>query len=102
MPGPITPDEVQTKKEIPEEVFEIFNRLIQENWDGVCAIVLQDEAADMVASRLQVPRSRIFEEHWFDIEGHYEAVGWRVDYDKPGYNESYAETFKFRKKEKKR
>ncbi len=42
--------------------------------------------------------SEIYERHLLDVEPSYRAEGWEVEYDKPGYNETYEATFTFRKK----
>lgn len=34
-------------------------------------------------------------QHWLNFEGAYRRAGWKVEFDKPGYNESYPATFKF-------
>lgn len=38
----------------------------------------------------------IFENNWLDIEPVYRKVGWIVEYDSPGYCESYPATFTFK------
>jgi hypothetical protein len=40
----------------------------------------------------------MFNKHWFDIEDIYRKAGWAVEFDKPGYNESYESFFVFKKK----
>jgi hypothetical protein len=100
MPGPITPDEVQPRKNetIPEEVFEVFNALIVENWDGRSARITQDEAVSRVSKALGISRSTAFSRKLLDIEDVYRKAGWKVVYDKPAYNEDYEAFFVFSKK----
>lgn len=96
MTGPITPDDVVSAKAkaIPEAVFEVFNRHISRCWTGGRAVVKQDTVvAELVERGYQ--RSQIFEEQMLDVEPAYQAVGWDVEYDKPGYNEDYPATFTF-------
>ena len=100
MTDPITPDQVaQAKKDaLPDEVIQEVNRLIGKNWSGHSATIKQDEIVAAVASRLDVPRQKVFDELWLNFEDVYRKVGWEVKYDKPAYNESYPATFEFRRK----
>ena len=109
MPGPIKPDEVVKKKttQIPEYVFEVANEIIAEKWTGTSARFTLDELVTRVVDRAVTGettkvalRAELFEKHAFDIEESYRAAGWKVDFDKPGYNESYAATFTFSKRRK--
>lgn len=102
--GPISPDEIdQVRSAIPDEVFDAFNEVIASHWDGRSAKFTQDEVvtAALVKLRQRFPnmtRERIYVERWVDVEPAYEAKGWRVDYDKPAYCESYPATFTFERK----
>lgn len=107
MPGPIKPDEVVAKKttQIPEIVFEVANELIAEKWTGRSATFTLDELAKRVVERSAPEtmthheyRASLFDKRAFDIEESYRVLGWKVDFDKPGYNESYAATFTFKKR----
>lgn len=41
-------------------------------------------------------KDEIFDNHWLDIEDIYREQGWKVKYDKPGYNEeSFKPYFEF-------
>jgi hypothetical protein len=99
---PITPAEVTAKKQelLPDEVIDSFNELIAKNWDGHSATIKQDKVADLIATKLNMPKDKVFANHWLDVEDIYRKAGWKVYYDKPGYNESYEATFKFSRKEK--
>lgn len=46
----------------------------------------------------RIDRQEIFDNCWLDVEDIFEEVGWKVVYDKPGYNESYPANFEFTKK----
>jgi len=110
MPGPITPSEAIEKKQqiVPEFVFEAFNELIARNLSGGYATVKQDDVVALILKKMNSvsvtwegmgeDRARIFDEHWLDIEPLYKKAGWVVKYDSPGYNETYAATFTFKKK----
>ncbi len=95
---PIKPSDVAAAKTatIPPEVFDVFNALITENWDGSSAVVRQDDAAARVRARF--PGKNIYALRWMDVEPAYEKAGWRVVYDKPGYNETYEASYTFYKK----
>lgn len=108
---PITPSEVgATKASIfPPEVFQSFNELIASHCVNGAATFRQDEviermwglmypgmegtgAGEQVKSRW---RREVFSEGWLNVEDAYRAAGWKVEYDKPGYNETYEATFTF-------
>ncbi len=103
MPGPIKPNEVasvKAAKVIPELVFEAFNLCIARNWKGSSATVLQSDVVKEIVSRLPEGRTKqeIFDNNWLDVEDAYREAGWKVVYDKPGFNESYEANFIFSKK----
>lgn len=103
MPGPITPKEAANKKKayIPEPVFEAFNQLIVKNLSGNCAIVSQSQVVSVLCTRVNPITKKvfspdeIFENGYLNVEELYSEAGWRVEYDKPGYNEDYGAFFKF-------
>ncbi len=93
---PIRPNEVvgEKKVNIPKVVFDCFNTLIIMHFNnGNATIKQEDVVALLVKERLN--RAEIFDKHWLDVEKIYESAGWKVDYDKPGYNESYPATLTF-------
>ncbi len=101
MPGPIKPKEVQSKKDaaLPQEVFDVFNQLIIDNWDGHSATVLQDEACERICKALKIKSCQTaLDRGLLDVESAYRKAGWKVEFDKPGYNESYDAHFVFSKK----
>lgn len=94
---PIAPDEVTRHKveEFPPEVIETSNRFIVEKVLNGEALVFQgDVVDDLVLKGLQ--RAQIFKRGWLNVEDMYREAGWHVEYDKPGYNESYPASFKFK------
>lgn len=100
--GPIKPEDVLAlkKTQIPPEVFEAFNELIIEKLAGRCAVLKQEDVVDRILKKLNrepmnVTRSRIFDEGWLQIEKVYTEQGWVVEYDRPGFNETYPAVFKF-------
>lgn len=98
--GPISPDEVgeYQHRTFPQEVFDAFNELISANFDGRSANVLQEEAANLIAAKLDIEKRVVYNKGYLNIEPAYRAAGWKVEYDKPAYCESYDANFTFRKK----
>ena len=99
--GPIRPEEVVElkKQQIPSEVFETINRLIGERIVGGEVTIKQDDIVEeLVIKGLQ--SAEIFRRGWLNVEPAYQDAGWKVAYDKPGYNETYPATFKFSNRKK--
>ena len=95
---PITPAEAMKAKTqaIPPEVFEVFDELITRDISLTgTAMVDQDEAVTMIASKLNIHRSVVFANKWMDVEEAYRQLGWVVNYDKPAYYESYKAYYMF-------
>lgn len=95
---PIKPSELV--KDIPEIVFECFNKIITRNYNGTSSTVKQQEIVDMLVEK-GLKKDEIFKKHWLDIEDHYRKAGWKVEFDKPGFNESGEAYFTFTKKGRK-
>lgn len=49
-----------------------------------------------------MPADEVFKKGWLNVEYLFRAAGWEVQYDKPGYNETYEAYFTFSKKVKRR
>ena len=96
---PITPDEVvETRRDtLPDEVLAAFNELIAQNFSEYAATFSQDEVVKLIVSKMGCSRQRVFDERWLNVEDIYRGSGWDVEYDKPGYNESYP-TITFRRR----
>ena len=104
MPLPMTPQEVldAQRASIPEFVFDAINTLLVENMspsslyvtlraDEISAAIREHPAYKSLPSRPD-----IYAKHWMDFEHHYKKAGWEVEYDQPGYNESYPATYTFK------
>lgn len=94
--APIKPGEVAKQKQesFPSQVLEAFNQLITEKFNNTYAIVKQDDVvALMVKNGLN--QREIYDKGWLNVEDIYRKAGWKVEYDKPAYNESYPATFTF-------
>jgi len=99
--NPIRPEEVVERRKnfIPDGVIEAFNESIVENWNGKSSTVRQDHVVNRIAEKLDIyDRTQVIDRHYLDIEDIFHDAGWKVTYDKPGYNETYPATFEFRKK----
>ena len=79
---------------MPPAVLESFNELIVQNFSSGSALVFQE---DVVALMVQkgLNEDDIYKFKWLDVESIYRKAGWKVLYDKPGYNESGRAYFKF-------
>lgn len=96
---PISPNQVVELKRtnMPDSVIEIFNDEIARTWNGRYAQIKQDGLVARIMEKLEITRSAVFDNHLLDVEDIYRKEGWTVEYDKPGYNETYEATFKFSK-----
>jgi hypothetical protein len=93
-----TEQQRQQKKSIPPEVFESFNELIVKDFNGTSSTVRQNDVVALIANKLKIDRQSVFSSRWLDVETEYAKSGWDVEYDKPGYNETYEPTFTFKKR----
>lgn len=96
MSKPIKPEDVGAQKAnfIPEAVFDAFNAEIIAHFTHGSAKVIQER----VVSRLiggGMSRHEIFDSGMLNVEEAYRAMGWKVEYEKPGYNESGEAYFTF-------
>jgi len=108
---PIRPDEVtQTKCErIPDLVIESVNECIIRNWNenSSRSSFTQNEIIKEIQLKYKeagtpIQRQEIFDSKYLDFEPIFRKIGWKVEYDKPAYCESYEPSFIFTKKKQKR
>lgn len=99
---PITPSQVNAGNHIPDFVIEAFNQLVTERYDGAsCATVRQDDVVTRILQLVPsdypdtVDRQVIFNRGWLNVEGRYRVAGWKVEFDKPAYNENYGAFWRF-------
>jgi hypothetical protein len=108
---PIKPEDITELKlnQIPDEIINAVNELIVEKWDGSRATIKQDEIINRYLSAIisgyneedfQIKRHEIFDKHYMDFEEIYRNAGWKVEYGRPAYNESYEPFFIFKKNKK--
>lgn len=93
---PIKPSEVV--KKIPDFMIEVFNELIQENWNGHEAKFKLNDAFNRLKQKNPEAAEIAYEKNYFDVESIYRKEGWKVMFDKPGYCEDYDAYFVFSKK----
>ena len=89
---------------IPAEILEATNELISTRYTPgnpisiTLAEIVKLAKEKMVKNNNPQAEENFFTNHWLDIESVYEDAGWKVYFDKPGYNESYSAYFKFSEK----
>lgn len=81
---PISPNQVDKTKVIPKEIFDVFDFLIQRNFNGRSATVYQEDVVRMLLEK-DFDRNDIFNNKWLDVESVYSKAGWKVKYDQPCY-----------------
>ena len=94
---PIGPHEIAELKQqlMPAIVIETINALLAKKAGrGKYIVLTQTEIVEQLVKN-GLDRMQIFEDHYLDFEEVYERAGWKVTYDRPGYNESYEPTFTF-------
>ena len=98
---PISPSEilVNLDKIIPPVVIQTVNNLLMKYYRGGSLTILQDEIIKEIKNLDgTITKDQIYNNKWLDFEELYRQSGWSVEYDKPGYNESYNARFIFKKK----
>jgi hypothetical protein len=102
MPGPlkvkpVSPQDLQSGivHAAPGFVIAAFNELITENYVGTRSVFKQKDVIARIQKNQGVTQEEIFKSGWLNVEPHFRAAGWSVEYDKPGYNESYDAHFIF-------
>lgn len=100
MTKPIKPSEITEAKtkSFPDKVIQTWNNLITQKWNGRVAHIKQDEAVAALMSSMNLTRQGVFDSGYLDIEPTYRREGWKVKYDKPGWDENYKAFFEFSKK----
>lgn len=93
---PLKPSEVVAKKKIllPDDVIEVWNNILAQECNSKYTTIYQDDVVKALVAK-GYSRQEIHKKKYLDIEDIYREAGWKVEYDKPGYNESGPATFKF-------
>ena len=96
---PITPAEVASKKleTIPDEVIGAFNELIARHYNHGESTFRHKELLALLQSKMgdEVSTQEMCNRGWLDVEPIFQNAGWDVEFDKPGYNDSYPTTWTF-------
>lgn len=92
---PITPEEAKlAHAEIPPSVIQAFNELIVANLNQGQSVVYQKDVVDKLKRNSFFPGDK-FDYNCLNVEEIYREAGWDVEYDKPGYSETYPARFTF-------
>lgn len=97
---PISPKDAvaNQKMSIPDFVIAAFNEMISKGIGCSKSVTFkQDDVAKLALDRAPEGTTyrTLIDNHWLDVEPLFQEQGWKVTYDKPGYNESYVATFTF-------
>lgn len=97
---PIKPSDIPAAKAavIPAFVIDAFNECIAKNYANGRSRVLQKHVQKIIQDKCK-ETGTAFDVHFLDIEPLYEKNGWKVEYDKPAYCESYDASFTFIKRQ---
>ena len=59
----------------------------------------QADVVELIVSKSNgdVDRQGVYSRKMLDVATHYRQAGWKIDHDRPGYNESYEAFFVFDK-----
>lgn len=98
--SPIKPSEVGKHQLVllPDFVMEAFNGMIASRCVNGRAKFTQDEVITAIiacCTTQLITRKMVFDNHWLDIEAAYREMGWKVEYTKPDYTESFDPYFEF-------
>lgn len=99
MTKPISPKDVAAAKTtcMKPEIIEAANELIASKWDGYRATFTVAELCARARIKLGV-EDYAFQDGELDIEVVFRKHGWNVEFDRPGYNESYSAHWIFKKR----
>jgi len=96
---PLSPKEIESAKKvvIPDAVMEAANELLAKKWNGSSATFTIDALCGLAREKMGDPKHQFASED-LDIEIVFRKEGWIVDFDRPGYNETYAANWTFKKR----
>lgn len=97
--APIRPEDAVHAKIIPEAMFDAFNEEIVQNMEssGEARVTQLYVLSRFLAKEPNVTKEEVFQKKWLDVEDAYRAVGWRVEYYKPGRGDAWEAFFLFRR-----
>lgn len=96
---PLSPEEAKAAQEesLPDEVIETVNYFLTKRASNLVIRITVAEVREML-NRKGFTTEQIYGDNLLDIENVYRKAGWKVTYDKPGYNESYEPYWDFSKR----
>ena len=101
----VSPSEARGAKSkyTPPEIIEAVNELLSQHYRPNGIVIKQKDIialarAKMATNESPNANSDFFSQGWMDFEPIYEAQGWKVRYDKPGWDENYDAFFEFKEK----
>jgi hypothetical protein len=94
---PIRPIDLaeQLSKTVPDGVVEAWNEIIAEKFLGGVSTFTVNELTSRICENMMCDTQTVLKKGWLNLEPLFEKAGWSVEYDKPGFDESYAAKFIF-------
>lgn len=85
---------IKVERTFPDFIIQAFNEELQNMViRGECQIYQNDVIERILNLRPEYSRQDFFNNNWLDVEDHYRAAGWTVQYHKPAYYEVDAKAF---------
>jgi hypothetical protein len=79
-------------------VFDAVNELLAQSEPNFCGTRTLKQKDVVALAKFKLSGGEVpvdFNFKWLNFETAYRSKGWKVDYDKPAYNESYDAFFQF-------
>ncbi len=96
---PLSPSDVKTNKKVHPDIIWAVNELLKERYKkGIVTILQKDIVAKFKTRNPEYYIQDLYDSGSMNFEPIYRAKGWKVEYDKPAYNESYDAYFTFSEK----
>lgn len=95
---PIKPKDIMDNLDdiIHPAVIKAVNAILKEQYRGNSVTILQKDIVKKAKELCPgLTSDELFEKKHMDFEPLFRKAGWKVTYDKPGYNESYEPSFEF-------
>lgn len=94
---PLSPSEIHKEaiESVPDCIISGFNKAILDNWNGSSAHFTISE----VHNNIRAINDGVVPEYYWDIvKAKFKEAGWsKIDYDRPGYCETYETNYTFSK-----
>ncbi len=95
---PLSPAEAKklAADRIPDEVIEVVNEMLAKQGYKNRIIILQKDIVNEILKKTErYSRAEIFDLGLLDFESRFEAVGWKIDFAKPGLHDDFEARFVF-------